>query len=217
MSKTKSNASLIAASGWIGTVAPVVFLLVLFTDGFLRPGYSPIRQYGSDLGLGWSLWWIFSVDVSIFGIMLFIFAAGLRQFFRPLLSRRRLEATTILLVFTGMGGIIAGVFSEAIPVGHATGGLLFFLSPTIAQLILGQKLRRLPDWRRYGTYTLINGVVFLILAFPFDIPAEVWAQTFGVVGLVQRVELVGIFGWFVITGQRFLAMDRGEKVAGVNT
>ncbi len=198
--------SLTILSGWIGTVAPIVFLLILFTEGFLRPGYDPIRQHGSDLGLGWSLWWIFSVNLSAFAITLVIFTAGFYQFFKPLLSRRSLQASTVFLIFTAAGGIIAATFSEAIPAGHAVGGLLFFLSPTVAQVILGRQMRRLPDWRRYGTYTFINGLIFLILVFPLDIPAGVWAERFGVIGLVQRIDLVGIFGWFVITGRRFLAL-----------
>lgn len=213
----KPNSFLTTLSGWIGTVAPVVFLLVLFIDGFLRPGYSPIRQFGSDLGLGWSLWWIFSVNLSIFGITLMIFAAGFNQFFRPLLSRRRLQASTTLLVLTGLGGVIAATFSEAIPAGHGIGALLFFNLPTIVQIIAGLELRRLPDWRSYGTYSYINGVVFLILVIPFDVPVDVWTHALGIVGLVQRIELVGIFGWFVITGWRFLSTKDPETVGDLGT
>lgn len=208
----KPNSFPITVSGWIGTVAPVVFLLVLFIDGFLRPGYSPIRQFGSDLGLGWSLWWIFSVDLSIFSITLMIFAAGFDQFFRPLLSRRCLQASTILLVLTGLGGVIAATFSEAIPAGHGIGALLFFNLPPIVQIIVGSKLRRLPGWRGYGTYSYINGIVFLILVIPFDVPVDALTHALSIVGLVQRIELIGIFGWFVITGRRFLsAKEPGVK------
>jgi uncharacterized membrane protein len=103
-----------------------------------------------------------------------------------------------------VGGIIAASISEAIPAGHGLGGLLFFNSPPIAQLILGRQLRRQPAWRRYGTYTFFNGLVFLILVFPINFVPGILAERFGVVGLVQRIELVGIFGWFVITGRRFL-------------
>ncbi|HVH15107.1 MAG TPA: DUF998 domain-containing protein [Candidatus Angelobacter sp.] len=194
----------VALSGWIGIVAPVVFLGVLFTEGLLRPGYSPIKQYGSDLGLGWSLWWIYSVDLSIFSIFIFIFADGFRQFFKSLLPWSSLQWCTIILVLTGVGGIIAASISEAIPAGHGLGGILFFNTPPIAQLIMGRELRRVPAWRRYGTYSFINGVLFLILVFPINFLPGILASDFGVTGLLQRIELVGIFGWFVITGRRFL-------------
>jgi hypothetical protein len=44
--------------GGIGAISPVIFFLMLLIDGSIRPGYSPIAQVNSDLGLGWSLCWI---------------------------------------------------------------------------------------------------------------------------------------------------------------
>jgi len=45
-----------------------------------------------------------------------------------------------------------------------------------------------------------QGLVFFFLVFPFDVPAEVWIPALGFGGLLQRIDLVGIWAWFVVSG-----------------
>ncbi|HEY3034239.1 MAG TPA: hypothetical protein VGJ54_06230, partial [Streptosporangiaceae bacterium] len=47
----------VEAGGWLallgGVVNPVAFVIIYTLVGALRPGYSPVHQSISDLGVGW--------------------------------------------------------------------------------------------------------------------------------------------------------------------
>jgi hypothetical membrane protein len=53
--QTRSN----GITRWLalcGVLGPVVYLVTFTVAGFLRPGYSPIHQAVSDLGVGSNPW-----------------------------------------------------------------------------------------------------------------------------------------------------------------
>ncbi len=68
-----------------GVVGPPLFVAVFTLAGFLRPGYSPIHQAVSDLGVG-SNAWLLDGGVIINGLLLIGFAVGFALSMRPMLS-----------------------------------------------------------------------------------------------------------------------------------
>src|SRR6266436_5367625 len=63
-----------------GVVGPVLFVAAFTVGGIVRPGYSPIHQAVSDLGVG-SNAWLLNVSLVLLGVLLIAFAMG---FYRSL-------------------------------------------------------------------------------------------------------------------------------------
>jgi hypothetical membrane protein len=210
-------------SAWAGAIGFPVFFTVLSIAGSLRPGYSPISQYGSDLGVGWSGSWIFNLGVSIYGIALIVFAIGFYQAMDPLLTRRRSILITTLLILAGLGGLIAGTFTESLPILHGVGGVIIFGFPPVAQVLAGTKIRAVPGLKWYGEYTMVNGVVAVALdvfstfypilkLVPSMVPL-VNALSLQFTGILQRTQMIISWGWYTISGLRSLRLERKANVA----
>lgn len=162
----------------IGVLSPILCITVFTLAGFLRPGYSPIRQAISDLGVGPNAW-ILNTDLIISGLLSITFAIGFYQLMRPVISKRWLFASTILLVLSGAGVVNEGFFHQPSPgdpaarlyiVLHGIGLSVLFYARIIALLIIGWRLWKIPAWRRYGWYSVITALVtFGLLAIPGQI------------------------------------------------
>src|SRR6266567_6353262 len=85
-----------------GVIGSLLFVFGFTIDGFLRPGYSPISQVVSDLGIGENAW-ILNTTLVVSGQLTMLFALGFSQAMRPWIGRRRLLASTTLLQLTGTG------------------------------------------------------------------------------------------------------------------
>src|SRR5258707_939540 len=94
-----------------GVGGPILFVLVFTLAGFLRPGYSPLSQAVSDLGVGPNAW-LQNANFVVFGLLLIAFAIGFYQGMRSVISRGWLVACLVLLMLSGVGIINGGIFKE---------------------------------------------------------------------------------------------------------
>lgn len=173
--------------------------------------------------MGWSGSWIFNIAVSMYGLSLIVFAVGFYRAMDSLLHRRRLISVTILLILAGVGGLIAGAFTESLPILHAFGGLSIFGLPPVAQVIAGTKLRATPGLQWYGKYTVVNGAVGIVLVvfstfYPIlkFVPSMVLlvnALSMQFTGILQRTQMVITWGWYTISGLRSLRLEGKANVA----
>ena len=199
-------------SAWAGIVSMPEIITVLTVLGFLDPGYSAVASYGSDLGVGCYGAWAERLGVGIFWLTLIIFALGFHKSVVDYVSRKRLFAITALLALSGTGAIISGIFTVDDPALHGLGGVMAFGFPTVAQVLAGSKLRKLPGSRLYGRYTYINGIGTLVFDIfstfypvfkfvPALVPMVVALDT-QLTGIVQRIQIVVTWGWFTVSGVR---------------
>jgi hypothetical protein len=198
-------------------------LLVLTILGLLAPGYSAFSEYGSELGAGWYGAWGERLGVGVFGLLLIIYALGFHRSIAMLVGKKRLFGITALLVLSGVGAIISGIFTVSTPVLHGVGGVMVFGFPTVAQLLAGQKLRRISGCQTYGLYTFVNGVATLAFdifstfypAFKF-IPALVPMVAFldYATGITQRFQIAITWGWFTVSGIRSLQLRKVKSSVG---
>ena len=211
-----------AVSAWSGVIGFPAFFALLTIAGLLRPGYSPISQYGSDLGVG-SGAWIFDVSLIAYGVLLIVFAVGFYRAMDSVLVGRRSTIVTILLVLAGAGGLTAGTFSEASPILHAFGGLTIFGLPPIAQILAGTKLRAIPGMRWYVRYTTVNGVVAMLMdvfdtfypalkLVPSMIPLAFALET-QYTGILQRTQMIVTWSWYTISGIRSVRLGKEVNAA----
>jgi hypothetical membrane protein len=199
-----------------GVAGPLLFVVVFTLAGFLRPGYSPIHQAVSDLGVGPN-GWLVDVSCVINGLLLLGFAAGFALSMRPILSRGWLWSNVALLPLHGLGLALAGIFTEApstLPI-HILAAYLAFFGSVVAFLVVGLALSRNTQWRRWGISFLLASLVTLVLIVIMD-----WVFTPGTPlasmqlgGLMERVVLIESEVWYVALGWRLFALAGShEKV-----
>ena len=196
-----------------GAIGSILFVLVFTIDGFLRPGYSPIHQVVSDLGIGRNAW-ILNTDLVVFGLLFMLFAIGFSQAMRKSIGGRRLRASSSLLMLTGGGAVNECLFTEYNPTDptavlhdklHSLGFLVAFGSLIIALFMIGLHLRKDRAWRGYGWYSILTSLVTLLLIIlPYAFPR--YGAQLG--GLNERMLLVEAVAWHVVTGCRLFACER---------
>ncbi|MEO3873369.1 DUF998 domain-containing protein [Nonomuraea sp. B12E4] len=204
----------------LGAVAgPVLFELSWLVLGFVSPGYtlfghrfadySPISQPVSGLGLGVTAPYMNAAFV-VTGLMLIAGVAGV-YLTVPAPARRTCAA---LLGLTGVGQIICGVYDLEQMMPHTLGFLLAIGTPVVAFLVAGLSFRRLPRWRRFGTWLLAGSPLTLILLVAFFLTFRQTAAGAeqGTAGLVQRLGIVEVHAWFVALGwPAFRRAGRGRS------
>lgn len=205
-----------------GAISAPMAVLVIAIDGFLRPGYSPISQVVSDLGIGQDAW-ILNTTLVVFGLLCMLFALGFSHAMRTSIGRRSVLASTSLLVLTGAGFVIDGLFTEYNPADpqatlhdtlHTLGFFVAFGGLSIALLLIGLHLRKKRAWRSYGWYALISSLVMLLLIVLFlliILPDALPAASMQVVGLTERLLLVVACAWPAVTGYRLLARSQAQQ------
>jgi hypothetical membrane protein len=201
--RSDSTTRLLALGGIIG---PLIFVMACTIAGILRPGYSPLHQAISDLGVG-PLAWLLNVPLIVMGLLLIACSAAILRTLGPALGDPWRWVCFGLLALPGLGFAWAGIFTEApatVTLHWMVGMPLIAIGSTAGFLITGIRLRRLDSWRGIGTYSIAAAVTSLAL---ITIMFTTW--TLGIGGLTERVFFLEIMAWYVIVGWR-LANDRSK-------
>lgn len=146
-------------------VGPILLVVAFTVGGVLRPGYSPIHQAVSDLGVG-SNPWLLNVPCVLLGVLLTAFATSFFRSLRPALSRRWRWICAVLLACTGLGFAVAAIFTEApatVAIHWMVGMSLLVLGAVAGFLVTGLALRRDTQWRTWSTYSLVSSLVTVLL------------------------------------------------------
>ena len=196
-----------------GVIGSILSQLVITLDGFLRPGYSPLYQMISDLGVGQNAW-LLNSDLVVSGLLIMLFAIGFAQAMQNSISGRRLVASTSLFVLAGAGIAKDGFFTEynvADPNAalhdalHTLGFFVAFISLGIAFFLIGLQLRNDRARRGYGWYSLITGLLMLsLMLFPYTLPVHGMQLE----RLNERMLVVAAFAWQVVTGYRLSTLEK---------
>lgn len=195
-----------------GTAGPVVFLVVATLLGLVQPGYELANGAISELALG-RLGWIQTFNFFLTGLSFVAFAFGL-YLDLPHRSRSVRGPASFLLVLSGVGLILAGIFPTDAPGAPETGtgalhNLAFLL--TLFPLILTYPLAALLLRKEAGLRALALVTAFmplLVFALMFvyaGYASEAGDPLYGVGGLVQRALIIVAFGWITVTGWRLMA------------
>jgi surface polysaccharide O-acyltransferase-like enzyme len=203
-----------------GIVGPLLFAVGFLLQGFLRTdlrnGYNPIAQQISDLTAG-PFGWVQQVNFVVFGLLLIAFAVGFH------LGRGKTWPSAIgaaLVAWNGVELVIAGIFplredstgSIFDPLGvHSVNGTIFFLCIGVVLGVLSLQLAHDERWRDRSAYTLISGVVVVVLVLLNGLLAEsVQAPLHPWLGLIQRAVLAVWFPCLIVLALRLwhLARDR---------
>ncbi|TMB41687.1 MAG: DUF998 domain-containing protein [Chloroflexi bacterium] len=200
-------------------VGPVVFTLAWLILGFLSPGYtmwgvhvapySAVSQPLSGLGLGPTGPYMNAAFI-LSGLLMMAGAVGVFASITELGPVARWTSTA-LLGMPGLGAVIDGMFTLESFFFHFIGfGLA--LTTIVGFPVIGFLLRRVPRWRRLGTWLVVAGPVTLaltVLYFTTFTPTIEGIQH-GIAGLTERVIVLELDAWYVAIG--FLAFRRSVSV-----
>lgn len=164
-----------------GMIGPAMFALIIVVltlvqyDFMVELGWHPIRSsdvpWPSGLALG-PLGWVQVANFVLFGLMLVAFAVGLHRGVAR--GGRGSSVGPALLVLAGAAMVLAGFKTDPDISGgpqtwhgliHGLAYLLFVFSLLPSFFFLWWRLRRDPLWRGYGLYTLITGIMYVLLFF----------------------------------------------------
>lgn len=128
-----------------GIIAPILFTILVIVESLLRPGYSQIYNFVSDLGIGPNAV-LQNINFAIFGILSIFFALGLRSGL-PSPSRKALKAGVWLVAIFGLCILLAGVFPEDYlsQVPHNLVSATAFVTIIAAQLLIWKGLKNADD------------------------------------------------------------------------
>jgi hypothetical protein len=204
-----------AVSHAIAGFGPLLFFTVASVEGSFRAGYDPIAQPISALALG-PRGWVQELNFVLLTASFFSFAVVLRSEFRRGVSS---AAGPGLMGLMTIGAVLAGAFpmdavgAPATLSGrlHMVGGFLVFPWMPVVLLLMARRFRRDETWRPYFEYTLATGLLclatiafFLLFVGPPGFPRPYP----GIMGLVQRLQLLPFFAWIALVARRAY---RGER------
>jgi hypothetical protein len=193
---------------WAGIIGPALFVAVFLLEGWLRPGYEPLKMFVSALSLG-PRGWIQIANFLIFGFLLLVFT---RVVAAEIPDGKASRGGLILLTIIAFSYFVSGPFvmdPTGTPLDQATlhgtlhgiaGGIVFSLMPITCFVYL-RRFRADPRWRSLAPWTLVLGiisavgVVLLTIATKFPTMQTAFGDW---LGLIQRTAIVPFMIWLFI-------------------
>lgn len=190
-----------------GIAGPALFAALVVICGALRPDYSHVTQFISELG---ETGGDFAALMNYVGFMssaalILSFAVALITIF----PRTVLSIFGAVLVATfAVNMFAAGVFScdvtctPAVPTTHQQlhdlVSIIAFPSLILGALLWGLYFLQIPNWRRFGFYSLATAVLSVALLVAMVASTETRTGT----GVLQRCLLGALFLWLALMAYR---------------
>jgi PPOX class probable F420-dependent enzyme len=193
----------------ISLIEPIAWL----TLGLLRPGYSPIHQAISDLGVGPN-GQIADTLGFLEGLLRIGFAAALMIVLRRLPSGGPRVTGATLLGISGAARLVVSVFTDAPATVaiHSTATLIVVVTFVVGLLLLGMSLFKSHMYRPWAVYTILTSaltvVMFGSLFMAFRPGSPIALAHIG--GLLERITQVEMEAWFVALGLRLAIIATNE-------
>jgi hypothetical membrane protein len=188
-------------------VGPALFVLAWLALGFVRPGYSIVRQSVSALGIGQDSA-LMNTAIVIGALLLFVGVVGVVRSMRADVGVAERRLCTIMLVLPAVGMLWVGIFHMNRILLHTIGAGLAFGAPVPAFLAVGLILRRAPGWRSIGNWLVVASplTMALLIGFITSAPLSVLQSVAGgkLLGLWERALILEVLLWYAVLGWRAL-------------
>jgi hypothetical membrane protein len=198
-----------------GIFAPVLWASSIALCGSLRPGYSHVTQYISELGERGSSTELLMRYAGFLptGAMHVLFAGSLYTAFK---GSKSATLASLLLALNGLARAAAGVFPcEAGCAGprvllsqklHSLSAGVGFLALIVAAILWGLILWR-RGWRKFGAYSVASGLAGLVFLLLMLSSAESRAGT----GLYERLSTGVLSLWVLVYAASLWRHEPSER------
>jgi len=188
------SATLLLTAGYGGILFIATFVIV----GLLTPGYSSLHDTISALELT-PAHLAQQANFFVFGVLLCIFAVGLRH------ELRYGFGAVLIPLFQFLGGL--GVIGDAIFIhagSHLACDLIAFNSALCVLFLFAWRFRGNPHWRGWSAYSFLTAIAMMALLFAFGM-----ANHFGgPAGLLEKLAATVRTTWSLLLVTRVLAGAR---------
>jgi hypothetical membrane protein len=192
---------------YCGVIGPILWLALIAVAGALRPDFSHLTHYISELGeRGSATEGLMRYGAFGFtGFLYLCFAGALLATFR---NGWLLRGATFLIALDGVGRIGAGVFpcdvgcvqATAGPNLHALFATLGFCSGILAALLWGFLFRRIPLLESLSSFSVASGAVALVSLLLMS-----WAGGPAMPsGLLEHLATVALSIWLLVFASRLV-------------
>ncbi len=188
-----------------GLLAPLFFFVLIFTLGALEPGFIHRASLMSRLGGVPGVRGVaFDVGVALTGVLVIIFASGLRQNLPSSLSSR---IAVCLLVIGGLGLMVTGAFPckpqcrniiiEPDFVGrvHLIASFISGVGLAWSPLAIGIAFRNDEQWRNWSLPAFAVAIASNIPGIVLWVTLATGARLHSIEGLLQRAGIMIVFVW----------------------
>lgn len=182
-----------------GAAAPLIFWLIFISAGLLRPGYNPIRQYGSELEAGMH-GWLQRGNFIVVGLLMVALAYSLH---RGIAKGPGWLIGPALIAIAGLALASEGLFPSGTI--HYRAFKVFSYGLIAAFAILALRLRADPRWRALAPYSVLAAILALVLWIAYA-RGNLGVSLMEWIGLVQRLYLAVIFVWLEVLAVRHLTL-----------
>jgi hypothetical protein len=193
-------------------LGPLVFAAVFIVEGSLRPSYSPVAQFVSELSLG-PRGFVQIANFIIFAILLSVFGVALRHEFR---ARRISTVAPTLLVGIGVAIFISGICvmdptttpqaqASAHGLAHGIAGAFVFSVWPILLVLVAVAIRRDVHWRTFFVPTIVAAVATIIeLVAMTATKRPPGVRPWEYAGLLERIYICSWLAWTALAGVRLV-------------
>lgn len=188
-----------------GVLGPVLFFAVVAALGALRPGYSHVAHFISELGASGTQYAAVMNYAGFVPAGLLLAAFGV-SLFRSLPRRALALAGAALVTLFGVLIAASGIAScdPGCPQGsgsaenalHNTIAPVLFIALIVATALLGEHFRGVPALRALSLYSFATSLAALVLFVAMVQSLEARELT----GLWQRLLLAALFAWCAVLG-----------------
>ncbi len=140
-------------------LAPVVFVLLIVIAILNYPGYNPVENYLSDLGIGKNSAVFFNLGVAIMGIFVILMSISFYKIFN---DNFLCKAGSVLLLLGGIFLVGVGIITSEYGFMHVLVAGLFFGGVALALLLFGNATRKTT---KIGYFFMLLGVISPVLFY----------------------------------------------------
>ena len=203
-SMTRSEARLTKLLALGGIAGPIVFVAVVIVAGTLYADYSHVSQAISELGgEGSEVAWLQNTNFIVLGLLVLAFATALAR-----ATGGWLPGPALVTVFGLSSAIANGLLpcdlgcagSTTVGLLHNITGLTGFVAAIAGMLVLARRWRHDPRWAGHARFSRVAAYVAIVGLVAFIATKATEAE--GIDGLAQRVFVLALLGWMLVTGIR---------------
>jgi len=196
-----------------GIIAPFIFAIMVIIAGLLRPDYSHLTNFVSELGaVGAPNAIMQRLNFVLVGILIVAFTFGLH---RGIGEGEGSIIGPLLIAVFGLSSVVSGIFSTDPIQPGSFSDIMHIMSSTIggiaaifAFFFISERLEQDTLWRRYRYFSIVIAFVAIVVS----VVGVGLLGVLGAPGLAQRLFMAVLFLWieviairlFQISGQSFV-------------